>query len=984
MSQPVTTPETTDVPETEMIRIRGARVHNLKNVDVNLPRDQMVVITGPSGSGKSSLAYDTLFAEGQRQYIESLSVYARQFLHRLERPEVDWIDGLQPTISIDQRAGISNPRSTVATVTEIYDYLRLMMARLGQPVCYRCGEPIRQQSPSEILERLLRLPSGTRTMIMAPLTRGRKGQHREIFERIVKAGFVRARVDGQVVDAHNPPELEKNRPHNIEAIVDRIVIREGIEDRLAESIKLAIRHSDGLVLAVYEEKLDSTKATAKKTKSKSVKKKKTKKTSDATDDGPYKKVPGVWHDLLFSTLYACPFCKISYEEIEPRTFSFNSPYGVCPTCEGMGAREEFDPDLILPDWSLSMEKGAIVPWKGASKAAEKKLREAVEPFLNTIGLKWNQPLEKKLTPELRQTFLRGDSDHELDDRFIGILNLLEKEYVTTTSEKNQKRLASFRGRVVCPDCDGSRLRPEARSVLVDGKAIHEITAMSVGKAREFFGQLEFHEDDLPIADPILSEIRALLAFLDQVGLDYLTLDRRADTLSGGELQRVRLATGIGSGLVGVCYILDEPSIGLHPRDNQQLIGAMRRLQERGNTVVVVEHDEAIMRQSDWLVDVGPAAGSAGGRIVAEGTPEQITAMENSPTGRYLGGHESIPVPKKRRRVAKSRSLTLQGASTNNLKDLTVRFPLGSFVCLTGVSGSGKSSLLDETLSRALSRRLGSVGPKPGPHTGLRGVSQIDKVIQIDQMPIGRSPRSNPATYTGAFDEIRKVFAGTRAAKERGYRVGRFSFNVKGGRCDECQGQGQIKIEMNFLPDLFVPCPVCDGKRFNRQTLEVLYRGQSIADVLEMRVDEAIDFFENFPTLVRLLGSLHEVGLGYLTLGQPSNTLSGGEAQRIKLATELSRQETGKTVYLLDEPTTGLHFDDVRKLLLVLNRLVDLGNTVMVIEHNLDVMKSADWIIDLGPEGGEAGGYLTATGTPEEIAQLEDNHTGKYLRQVLDL
>jgi excinuclease ABC subunit A len=952
-------PETT-IDHDETIRIRGARVHNLKDVDVDIPRDQLVVITGRSGSGKSSLAYDTLFAEGQRQYIESLSVYARQFLNRMERPEVDWIDGLQPTISIDQRAGIHNPRSTVATVTEIYDFLRLLMARLGEPICYKCGEPIRQQSPNQILERLLALPSGTRTMILAPLVRGRKGEHREVFESIIKAGFVRARVDGEVVDLHKIPELSRNKAHNIEAVVDRIVTREGIEERLTESVKLAIRYSEGLVLAVYEEKLKE--------------KKKPKKSTNKEPQFP----PGVWHELLFSTLYACPFCKISYEEIEPRTFSFNSPYGVCPTCEGLGAREEFDPELILPDLNLSLESGAVVPWKGFSKSAAQKAREAVDPFLKSVGLKWDKPLSRKLEdPKLLTRFLRGDGNG-----FIGLMNILEKEFVTTTSEKNQRRLASFRGRVTCPDCEGSRLRPESRSVFVGEKAIHQITAMSVEKAKRFFDELEFHEDDWPIAEPILLEIRNRLAFLDEVGLDYLTLDRAADTLSGGELQRVRLATGIGSGLVGVCYVLDEPSIGLHPRDNEQLISAMRRLQGRGNTVVVVEHDETIMRRADWLIDVGPGAGSNGGRIVAHGRPEAVAKQKDSPTGRYLSGIDQIPVPKKRRRTAKSRSLTLQGVTTNNLKNLTVQFPLGAFVCVTGVSGSGKSSLLDETLARALLRRLGSVAPKPGPHTGLRGVSQIDKVIQIDQAPIGRSPRSNPATYTGAFDEIRKVFASTRAAKERGYRVGRFSFNVKGGRCDECQGQGQIKIEMNFLPDLFVPCPVCEGRRFNRQTLEVRYRDKTIAGVLEMRVDEAIGFFENFPTLVRLLGSLKEVGLGYLTLGQASNTLSGGEAQRIKLATELSRQETGKTVYILDEPTTGLHFDDIKKLLGVLNRLVDLGNSVMVIEHNLDIMKTADWLIDLGPEGGEAGGYLGAVGTPEQIAAIDDNHTGKYLRELL--
>ena len=930
----------------QRIHIRGARVHNLQNLDLDIPRNLMVVVTGPSGSGKSSLAYDTLYAEGQRQYIESLSVYARQFLNQMERPDVDLIEGLQPTISIDQRAGIRNPRSTVATVTEIYDYLRLLYARLGDPTCHQCGEPIRQQSPEQILDDLLGLEEGTRLMVLAPLVRGRKGQHKDVFEAIRKAGFVRARVDGQVIDIEHPPELVRQRPHHIEAIIDRVVIRSGVRSRLADSVKLAIRNGDGLVLATYEEK--------GKTKSDSV-----------------------WHDWLFSTQHACPNCKISFEELEPRTFSFNSPYGACPVCEGLGKLVEFDPELVAPDHSASFSNGAIIPWRDAPQTVERKRKSALKEFLSSAGLRWNTPFEK-IDAKTLEVLLEGDA---LD--FPGVLGLLEKEYETTSSEANRRRLDTFRADRQCAECEGTRLRAEARSVRVAEHTIFEITGLTVHEGRQLFETLEFSDDELPIAEPIVTEIAARLRFLDNVGLDYLTLDRPADTLSGGELQRVRLATGLGSGLVGVCYVLDEPSIGLHPRDNQRLIEALRELQERGNTVLVVEHDEAIMHQADWLIDLGPGAGRHGGRIVSQGTPQQVGSDPQSLTGRYLTGAQKISTPKKRRRTAKARSITIEGVSTNNLKDVTVQFPLSALVCVTGVSGSGKSSLLNETLARALVRRLGGIAPKPGPHKALRGASRVDKVVQIDQSPIGRTPRSNPATYSGVFDEIRKVFTNTRAAKQRGYKAGRFSFNVKGGRCEECQGQGQQKIEMNFLPDLYVTCPVCDGKRFNRQTLEVKYRDQSIADVLDMRVDESVSFFENFPAISRLLACLQEVGLGYLTLGQASTTLSGGEAQRVKLATELGRADTGSTLYILDEPTTGLHFDDVKKLLEVLSRLVDLGNTVIVIEHNLDVIKTADWLIDLGPEGGAAGGEVVATGTPEQLAELDDNHTGQHLRAALN-
>ncbi len=931
----------------ESIRIFGARMHNLRNIDAVIPRDQLVVITGPSGSGKSSLAFDTLFAEGQRQYIESLSVYARQFLHQLERPDVDLIEGLQPTISIDQRAGSRNPRSTVATVTEIYDHLRLLFARLGQPHCYRCGSPIRQQTTEQILDELLAMPAGTKLMILAPLVRGRKGEHREVFEAIRKAGFVRARIDGQVCDLEAPIELVRQKAHHIEAVVDRIVIRDGIRDRLAESVHLAVKHGEGLVLASYLA-------------------------------GAARQQEPAWRDELYSTQYACPDCKISYEEMEPRTFSFSSPYGACPACDGLGARIEFDPELIVPDKALSLAAGAIAPWRGAGPSVQARYRKELAGFLAAAGFDEDAPLAD-LRPKTFEQLFHGDGK-----RFAGVVALLEKDYAAATAERTLERLEAFRGEVVCRECGGARLRPEARSCYVGGKAIHQITALSVDQAHGFFSALEFHEQDAPISRPIEREIAIRLEFLNRVGLGYLTLDRPADTLSGGELQRVRLATGIGSGLVGVCYVLDEPTIGLHQRDNQRLIDALRHLQEQGNTVIVVEHDEAVMRQSDHLIDMGPGAGSHGGKIVAQGTPGEVARNPESVTGRYLSGELWIPVPERRRKVAKTRSITIEGVTTNNLQGVTVRFPLSALVCVTGVSGSGKSSLLNETLARAIARRLGGIGPKPGPHTSLRGVNQIDKLVQIDQTPIGRTPRSNPATYTGVFDEIRRVFANTRDARQRGFKSGRFSFNVKGGRCEECQGQGVRRIEMNFLPDLYLTCPVCQGARFNRQTLQIRYRDRSIADVLDMRIEDAAGFFENFPVIARLLGSLQEVGLGYLALGQSSTTLSGGEAQRIKLATELGRVETGNTLYILDEPTTGLHFDDIKKLLFVLQRLVDLGNTVIVIEHNLDVVKSADWLIDLGPEGGDAGGQVVATGTPEEVAAREDNHTGRFLRGLLSV
>jgi excinuclease ABC subunit A len=925
------------------IRLRGVRVHNLKNLDLDIPRDKLIVITGPSGSGKSSLAFDTIVAEGQRQYIESLSTYARQFLHQMERPDVDLIEGLQPTVAIDQRAGSQNPRSTVATVTEIYDYLRVLMARLGEATCPECGAPIRPQSPDEIVEELLELPAGTKLMLLAPLVRGRKGQHKEVFADIRKAGLIRARVNGEVIDIEKSPELSPRKNHAIEAVVDRIVIREGIRDRLAESIQLTLSHGEGTLIVSHESK----------------------------------SAGGDWHDEFYSTLNACPNCKLSFEEIEPRTFSFNSPYGACTECEGLGTRVEFDRELVLPDRSLSLDQGAVAAWKGAAAAAIQRYKDAIAPFLLRHKIDEGRPLER-WKPDVLEKFWRGNGD------FAGLLILLEKEYATAVKPQTRARLETYRGEVVCAACGGARLRPEARSVRFGGRAIHEIVELPVVQAAEFFAAIEVHPQDEPVYQPLAVEIRKRLEFLLKLGLGYLTLDRPADTLSGGELQRVRLATGIGSGLVGVCYVLDEPSIGLHPRDNDRLIDSLRELQQQGNTVIVVEHDEAAMRTADLLIDIGPAAGVHGGEIVAQGTPLEVERHPRSITGKYLAGELTIPIPVERRKTARSRSLTIEGVTTNNLKNVEAHFPLAAFTCVTGVSGSGKSSLVNTTFARAVRRRLTGMGAKPGPHTSLRGVSQIDKLVGVDQSPIGRTPRSNAATYTGLFDEIRRVFAGTRQARERGYRAGRFSFNSKGGRCEECQGQGVRRIEMNFLPDLYVTCPVCRGQRFNEQTLSITYKDRSIADVLAMSVDEAVPFFENFHVASRQLAALQQVGLGYLTLGQPSTTLSGGEAQRIKLATELARVETGNTLYLLDEPTTGLHFDDIRRLLEVLSRLVDLGNTVIVIEHNLDVIKSADWIVDLGPEGGDAGGYVVAEGTPEEIAAIEENHTGRHLRQVLSV
>ena len=867
----------------DAIQVRGARTHNLQNVDVDIPRNQLVVITGVSGSGKSSLAFDTLLAEGQRQYVQSLSVYSRQFFEQMERPDVDRIEGLQPTIAIDQRPAAPNPRSTVGTITEIYDYLRLVMSRAGSVLCPNCDTPISQQSAAEIEATIRALPDNTRVMILAPLIRGRRGAHRDILEIIQKAGFVRARIDGTIYPIDEIPKLAAQKVHDIEAVVDRPVIRDGIEARLGESVRLAIRHGEGVVTVVYQSPGES-----------------------ASADGAKAEQP--WQERLLNTRYACPRCGTSIGEIEPRTFSFNSPYGACPTCHGLGAISRNKPEA---------EDRQPAPKRGASKAA-------AEPA--------PQPTDEPAT--------------------------------------------------VCPDCHGTRLRPEARACRLGGRAIHEITSLSVTSAIEFFRGLKFSDDQRPVAEPIVAEIQRRLAFLDRVGTDYLTLDRTADTLSGGERQRVRLATGIGSGLVGVLYLLDEPSIGLHPRDNDRLIAALRDLQQQGNTVVVVEHDEALMRASDHLIDIGPGAGHLGGRVIAHGTPAAVGKLTSSITGAFLSGRQEIPIPTERRPPTKARMLHLGGATANNLKNVEVEIPLGLLVCVSGVSGSGKSSLIVDTLARALARKLNSAEAPPAPYSSLRGVNHLERLVEVDQSPIGRTARSNPATYTGIWDDIRRVFAGTKQSRQRGYSTGRFSFNAKGGRCEACEGQGVRRVAMNFLPDLEVTCPVCHGARFNRQTLAIRFRDRSIADVLAMSVSDAVDFFENHESIRRVLATLVDVGLGYLTLGQPSSTLSGGEAQRIKLATELSRGSAGHTLYILDEPTTGLHSDDIRRLLLVLNRLVDQNNSVLVIEHNLDVIKTSDWVIDLGPEGGGGGGQIVVAGTPEAVAACEASHTGQFLRPVL--
>ncbi len=905
-------------------------------MSLSIEHNALTVLTGVSGSGKSSLAFDTLYAEGQRQYIASLSTYARQFLNQMQRPDVDSIEGLQPTLCIDQRAGIANSRSTVATVTEIYDYLRLLMARVGTPSCTTCGKPILQQSVQQIQQVLMQLPEGTKLVLMAPVVRGRKGAHRESLQAIRKAGLVRARVDNELLDLDAVPELAIRKNHTIEAVVDKIVIRPGMESRIDESLQLAIRLASGLASVSYL-------------------------TPQAAEmDGENR-----WQEDFFSTLYACPDCGVSFEEVEPRTFSFNSPYGACPACEGQGTEQGFDRGLLIADETQPLNRGAFSFLPQLPGKHRKRLLQTLGDWLGHHG----QPVS------VLPSQLDEPSRQQLLEKVVQELESI----ASIADEEVRSSLANLRQDIPCGQCAGARLRAEALSVRISELSIFEICSQSIQQSLEWFEKLEFGPDKALIANPIITEMMHRLRFLVKVGVGYLTLSRAADTLSGGELQRVRLATCIGSGLVGVCYILDEPSIGLHQRDNDRLIASLRELQLQGNTVIVVEHDESMMRQADRLIDIGLGAGGEGGKIVADGTPDEVLAHKESLTAAYLRGDKSVYSGKQPRRFKKSQRIRLQGATLHNLKNVTVEVPLGLLVGVTGVSGSGKSSLIGETLVPAIARALGQPTRRVGPYQRLSGQDAIDKLIEITQAPIGRSPRSTPATYCGVFDLIREVWANTRLAKQRGYTSTRFSFNSGAGRCANCQGQGQEKIEMNFLPDLFVTCSNCNGSRFNRQTLQVVYREKTIAEVLEMSVSQASGFFENFTKIHRLLSSLEMVGLGYLCLGQSSNTLSGGEAQRIKLATELARPETGKTIYFLDEPTTGLHFEDVRRLTCVLNGLVDRGNTVIVVEHNLDIIRSCDWLIDLGPDGGEAGGEIVACGTPAELAQNEASLTGTFLR-----
>lgn len=937
----------------QYIKIRGANEHNLKNIDIDIPRDELVVLTGLSGSGKSSLAFDTIYAEGQRRYMESLSSYARQFLGQMEKPNVESIEGLSPAISIDQKSTNRNPRSTVGTVTEVYDYFRLLYARIGIPHCPKCGREIKKQTIDQMVDQIMELPEGTKIQLLAPVVRGRKGRHEKLFERAKKSGYVRARVDGNLYELSEEIVLDKNIKHNIEIIVDRLIVRPGIERRMTDSIENVMGLAEGLMIV------------------------------DVIGGEP----------INFSQSFSCPDCGISIEEIEPRSFSFNNPFGACPVCYGLGYKMEFDVDLMIPDQSLSIDEGAIVVMGWQSCTDPKSFTRAI---LNALSKEYNFSLStpfQDYPDDIKEILIHGTNGRSVkvhyvgqrgegyyDIAFEGLIKSVERRYRETASETMKAEYEEFMRITPCHECGGQRLKKSSLAVTVGDKNIAEVTELSIIKLQEFLNRLELSKTQEMIGSQILKEIKSRIGFLVDVGLDYLTLSRATGSLSGGEAQRIRLATQIGSGLVGVAYILDEPSIGLHQRDNDKLLKTLKHLRDLGNTLVVVEHDEDTMFAADYIVDIGPGAGAHGGQVVAVGTAEEIMQNENSITGAYLSGRVRIPVPEVRKQP--TGWMKVVGASENNLKNIDVEFPLGVMTCVTGVSGSGKSSLVNEIVYKSLAKKLNRARTNPGKHKKIEGLEQLDKVIAIDQSPIGRTPRSNPATYTGVFDLIRDLFAATADAKARGYKKGRFSFNVKGGRCEACSGDGILKIEMHFLPDVYVPCEVCGGKRYNRETLEVKYKGKSIFDVLDMTVEEALKFFENVPSIRRKIETLYDVGLSYIKLGQPSTTLSGGEAQRIKLATELSRRSTGKTIYILDEPTTGLHFADVHKLTEILQRLTTDGNTVIVIEHNLDVIKTADYIIDIGPEGGDRGGTVVATGTPEEIAQNLNSYTGHYIREIL--
>ena len=936
----------------DQIEIHGARAHNLKNIDVTIPKNKLVVITGLSGSGKSSLAFDTLYAEGQRRYVESLSSYARQFLGQMEKPDVDSIDGLSPAISINQKTTSKNPRSTVGTVTEITDYLRLLWARVGTPICPNDGHQITSQSPQQIVDQILALPERSKIQILAPVVQDKKGQHKEVLKKIQRAGFVRVIIDGEMHEIGDEIELDKNKKHSISVVVDRIIVKGGIRSRLFDSVEAALKLTDGYVAV------------------------------DVIGD----------QVLQFSEKLACPYCGFSIKKLEPRLFSFNAPFGACPECDGLGEKIEVDPDLVVPDKSKTLEEGAIAPWAPDSS---KYYYSLLSQFCKAKKIKMDKPFSK-LTAKQKETLLYGagtkqfhfhfendfGSKRDVDMTFEGVIPNIERRYRDTNSMFNRNILRRYMTSQECKACHGYRLNPQALAVKIDGMHIGEVSDLPVDQALEFFDKQKFSEQKEMIARPILKELHDRLTFLKNVGLDYLTLSRSARTLSGGEAQRIRLATQIGSNLSGVIYVLDEPSIGLHQRDNDRLIASLKSMRDLGNTLIVVEHDEDTMRAADYLIDIGPGAGANGGQVMAAGTPQEVMKVKNSLTGQYLSGKKYIPVPETRRE-GNGKSIKLYGAAENNLKNIDVEFPLGKFIAVTGVSGSGKSTLVNQIFERVLAQKINhNSTDKPGKYSKITGVENLDKVINIDQSPIGRTPRSNPATYTGVFDDIRGLFAQTNQAKMRGYNKGRFSFNVKGGRCETCKGDGIIKIEMNFLPDVYVDCEVCHGSRFNSETLEVEYKGKNIAEVLNMTVDEALEFFDAIPKIKRKLQTISDVGLGYVQLGQSATTLSGGEAQRMKLASELHKKATGKTLYILDEPTTGLHSDDINRLLKVLQRLVDKGNTVLVIEHNLDVIKSADYLIDLGPEGGEGGGTVVATGTPEEVATNPQSYTGKYLKDLL--